>query len=182
MDIYSSGVGYVETLSVEPLSQYIPSQTVSLEDTTPLLNTHILSINDLEQYKTESIMARDRLVSIINDISSYRVLNHQYLPITREFIREIEARDFTDIERYKSLPKSFAFVMALNNKECRKMSDAEILSNFFGEEWDTWAEAPENIATFLEEHQTQIYANYEYMAYIVLNACDELAFSIQSLK
>lgn len=187
MDIYSFVENISEIDSVETLSQDIPSilsqdipSKISLEEPTHLLNTYILSINDLERYKTESIMSRDRLVSIINDISSYRVLNHQYLPITREFIREIEARDVTDIERYKSLPKSFAFVMALHNKECRKMSDAEILSNFFGEQWDTWAEAPETIATFSEEDQTQIYANYEYMAYIVLNACDELAFSIQS--
>jgi hypothetical protein len=121
-------------------------------------------------------------VSIINDISSYRVLNYQYLPITREFIREIEAHDFTDIERYKSLPKSFAFVMALHNSECRKMSDNEILSNFFGPDWASWINAPETVADLSEERREQIYANYEYMAYVVLNVRDELAFNIKTLN
>lgn len=171
MDIYSSADAPLPVEVEVPVDAKEPPQ-----------ETLILSINDLEQYKTEAIMSRDRLVNIINDISAYRVLNHQYLPITRAFIREIESRDFTDMERYKCLPKSFAFVMALHNKECRKMSDDEILSNFFGEDWESWINAPEKIGGFSEEVQTQIYANYEYMAYVVLNVCDELAFSIQGVE
>ena len=171
MDIYSSADAPLPVEVEVPVDAKEPPQ-----------ETLILSINDLEQYKTEAIMSRDRLVNIINDISAYRVLNHQYLPITRAFIREIEARDFTDMERYKCLPKSFAFVMALHNKECRKMSDDEILSNFFGEDCREWIEAPDKIGGFSEEEQTQIYANYEYMAYIVLNVCDELRFAIQGVE
>lgn len=142
----------------------------------------ILSINDIEKYKTEAIQSRDRFVQTINDISSYRVLNYQYLPITRSFIREIEVRNVDDIDRWISLPKSFAFVMALHNEECRRMSDDEILVNFFGEDCREWIESPDKIGGFSEEEQTQIYANYEYMAYIVLNVCDELRFAIQGVE
>jgi hypothetical protein len=165
---------------VEDPVPFVEDPVPFVDDPVPFVEDPILSVTDLERYKSEAILARDRFVTIINDISSYRVLNHQYLPITRPFIREIEARDFTDTDRLKSLPQSFAFVMALHNKECRKMSNAEILSNFFGEDCYVWINVPEKVSDFSDEKQTQIYANYEYMAYIVLNACDELAFSIQS--
>ena len=170
--------GVTNEVDVEPLA----NDVVEVEESKdPVIEDTILSLNELEHYKTEAILARDRLVSIINDISSYRVLNHHYLPITRDFIREIEARDFADIERYKSLPKSFAFAMALHNSECRKMSDDEILSIFFGPDFASWINAPESVPDLPEERREQIYANYEYMAYVVLNVRDELAFNIKTM-
>jgi hypothetical protein len=178
VDEVENGVDEVENI----VTNGVENDVVEVEESKdPVIEDTILSLNELEMYKTEAILARDRLVSIINDISSYRVLNHQYLPITRDFIREIEARDFADIERYKSLPNSFAFVMALHNKECRKMADDEILSNFFGENWASWINAPESVPDLPEERREQIYANYEYMAYVVLNVCDELAFNIKTM-
>lgn len=186
-EVTNEVVDEVENIVIDAVVDEVENEVVDEVDEVeeskdPVIEDTILSLNELEQYKTEAILARDRLVSIINDISSYRVLNHQYLPITRDFIREIEARDFADIERYKSLPNSFAFVMALHNSECRKMADDEILSNFFGPDFASWINAPESVPDLPEERREQIYANYEYMAYVVLNVRDELAFSIQHIN
>jgi hypothetical protein len=61
------------------------------------------------------------------------------------------------------------------------MSDDEILSNFFGPDYAAWAEAPETVADLSDAEKHQVYANYEYMAYVVLNVRDELAFNIKTM-
>jgi len=157
----------------------------------------IMSIAEIEQRKANAITMRDRYVECINNLSEYRILTHQYIPITRNTIDDIEwikgvwltsNTQLTNIQRVEeiiktltSLPMSFAFVMAVRNDECRKMSDADILCNFFGEDSQDWLFYPNGIINKTNEMKMDIYENYKYMAHVVVNEIDELMFSIDTV-
>ena len=153
----------------------------------------ILSVAELEHYKSLAIEMRDRCVLGINDISMYRLLTHQYPFITRSVIADMEWwRTGVDVdvhsERYhkilsvlKELPASFAFVMSVRNVDCHQLRDEQILPLFFGDTCNEWIYSPETLETLPEEVKSQRYAYYEYMAYIVLNETEELAFGITHL-
>jgi hypothetical protein len=158
----------------------------------------LMSVDELEKLKADAIFARDTYVNAINDISNYRMLIHQYLPITREMIGELdwiktvwlENSSIPELEQPRfaaltaqlhSLPMSFAFVMAIRNDDCRRMSDSDILGNFFGPDSHEWICWPNAVFGKTAEEKCQIHANYEYMAYVVINEIDELAFNIHSV-
>ncbi len=160
---------------------------------TPSAPVPILTVPELEHYKAQAIEMRDRCVLAINDITMYRVLVHQYPVITRNVIAEMEwwkngVGFDTDTDRYqkilsvlKELPSSFAFVMSVRNPDCYQLRDETILALFFGKECEKWIYTPESIESLPDEDKSIRFSYYEYMAYVVLNETEELAFSVTHL-
>jgi hypothetical protein len=167
-------------------------QTLELEQD-PEIHVPILSVTELENYKASAIEMRDRCVLGINDITMYRLLTHQYPAITRQVIADMEWWNSgididTESDRYnklmsvlRELPHSFSLVMSVHNIDCHQLRDEDILKIFFGDECEKWIYNPELVIGMSDDDKQFQFANYEYMASVVLNQTDELAFSITHL-
>jgi hypothetical protein len=142
------------------------------------------SSSEIDLLKNSAMLLRDQYVECINDISSYRFIMDREYTITRDFISLLDPFSPNPrlIEHLRVLPAIFAFVMAIRNDDCRAMSDSEIIDAFFGEESREWIADPNCVFSLSQEKQTEIQGNYEYMAYIVINETDELAFRIRSMQ
>ena len=95
---------YRPTTPVE-LSDWVnapPSSPIELPEVLPVLAQPetveedmswvkpIMTVEEIELKRANAIAMRDRYVECINNLSIYRVLTHQYIPITRNTIEDIE--------------------------------------------------------------------------------------------
>jgi len=124
-----------------------------------------MDLDELEKRKVYAMEKRDLYSTLMNEISIYRMLTHKYIPLTRDMIESLDTSEENE-ELLESIRTAFAFIMSYRSIECKGWRDEDILRAFFGDRIDD----PETKA-----------ANYEYMAYVVLNETAELEFRIIDL-